>query len=849
MKLLKTALTGAGLATLLAAGSANAQECQATPFACAVDEAINRGLQAARNAERGQGNFSGQPRHNFLGILSFLEKRDGIGWQGRAIGYQGMDPNDQAMIVRATAALINGEPSMTNPNQAPYVYVTGGNLMGLATYLATGGPDAVGAQVTANQALANGIVSLHNNQGNQAPNNVGGWNYRQPNASGDNSTTQFAVGGLSAAENIVEGAAAVLPNTLNFLLANTNPDGGGGYNPNSQSSSSMTATNLWEYRLIQVPAGDPRVQQHLGWLRQNYLYDRMIGGFTPTSTYYYFWAAEKGLEVSADDGLGGAIYSEAFGDRNPAMEGFPEEPPGHYFDFAQTLLGWQDANGAWGTSFNGSPRGWDQWSSHFFALLLLQRSLGGVCLDTDDDGLCGVDDNCPDVPNPDQADEDEDGVGDACDNCPKVVNRGQDDTDGDAIGDACDRYLCVPDGNPEICDGIDNDCDNLVDVLPNGDSVVEPEQCGTGLAGQCAVGFLDCSAAGQVVCRAEISPAEEMCDLIDNDCDGSIDENTLNECGQCGPTPAERCDGVDNDCNGIVDDGANLCGGGQACVLGECASPCNDGQCPDGQICSNGSCVSLCAGVECRRGEACNPETGVCESECTPACEDGEICFEGECFENDGGPCDGVECGGDSFCRDGNCVFSCAGISCPYGQACIDGQCEDIRCGGVVCGDGQVCVDDQCVAAACNDEDCPAGQACVGNECQPDPCFGILCPPNQQCVLIDDTAQCVADWEPPANPEGGEGGMGGEGGEGGEGGMGAMGGEGGQGGAGGDPQPDAGMPVGGEGGVTGEPEAPPEGGATVSGGDDCAVAPGRSGNPLWALLLLAPVMLRRRNRG
>jgi len=50
-------------------------------------------------------------------------------------------------------------------------------------------------------------------------------------------------------------------------------------------------------------------------------------------------------------------------------------------------------------------------------------------------------DNCPLVPNPDQADSDQDGgdkQGDACDNCPTVPNLDQADVDKDGIGDACD---------------------------------------------------------------------------------------------------------------------------------------------------------------------------------------------------------------------------------------------------------------------------------------------------------------------------------------------------------------------------------------------------------------------------
>ena len=760
----KIALSGAALALAVLPSAVQAGECQATPFACAVDAAIAQGLQFYRNTERGTGDFGGGggrgEQQNFFGILSFLEKRTGVGWMGQAQGYEGMDPNDQAMVVRAMTAMINGDPALLNPNQVPYTYVTGGNMMAMSAYIASGGPDDVGAPVLVSQGLNNAVVAIQRNQGmgNQA------WGYNGPGT--DLSTTQFAVGGLAAAENIIEAASAPLGRVPQMLMANTTlADGGLQYNPGNQSSSSMTATGIWCYRLSQVPAGDPRTQAALGWLRQNYRYDSMIGPFAPTSTFYYIWAMSKSLAVSADDGLGGALYAHSFGDRDPGALGYPEEMATEYFDVAYTLLNWQGPNGDWGNGFGGSPQGWDPFSSHGFALLTLERSLGGVCLDEDDDGLCGLDDNCPEIPNPDQADQEDDGVGDACDNCPKVVNRGQDDRDNDGAGDACDRYDCVPDGLPEVCDGRDNDCDNLTDILPTGDPIVAPEACATGLSGFCAQGHTECSAAGRVVCRADVSPVEETCDLNDQDCDGQIDEGTRNQCGTCGETPAERCNAVDDDCNGVVDDGNALCGGGRACVFGECARACNGGQCPAGFYCADNRCVSLCAGISCPAGQVCDEVTGLCDAPvCPNECGAGEICHAGACVVDschvtgcpDGqrcaenacvdDPCANTDCTADSFCRDGACVFSCAEIACLLGQACIDGQCVENLCGGVLCAAGQVCVDDQCANSSCNDADCELGQACIDNACAESPCNGVVCPPNQVCSVVAGTAQCLGNW-------------------------------------------------------------------------------------------------------
>ena len=59
-------------------------------------------------------------------------------------------------------------------------------------------------------------------------------------------------------------------------------------------------------------------------------------------------------------------------------------------------------------------------------------------IDSDGDGVPQENDNCPDTPNPGQADVDLDGVGDDCDNCPTMANPDQQDSDNDGTGDACE---------------------------------------------------------------------------------------------------------------------------------------------------------------------------------------------------------------------------------------------------------------------------------------------------------------------------------------------------------------------------------------------------------------------------
>ena len=47
--------------------------------------------------------------------------------------------------------------------------------------------------------------------------------------------------------------------------------------------------------------------------------------------------------------------------------------------------------------------------------------------------------------------------------------------------------------------------------------------------------------------NCETECTEESCNYYDDDCDGLIDEEQLNVCGDCGIVPPEICDNIDND--------------------------------------------------------------------------------------------------------------------------------------------------------------------------------------------------------------------------------------------------------------------------------------------------------------
>ena len=82
--------------------------------------------------------------------------------------------------------------------------------------------------------------------------------------------------------------------------------------------------------------------------------------------------------------------------------------------------------------------------------------------DIDGDHVLDVDDNCPAVANPDQADRDRDGVGDACDGCVEQAGGPMHDEDGDRRWDGCDVCPSIADFQADADgDGVGDVCENF----------------------------------------------------------------------------------------------------------------------------------------------------------------------------------------------------------------------------------------------------------------------------------------------------------------------------------------------------------------------------------------------------
>jgi hypothetical protein len=153
------------------------------------------------------------------------------------------------------------------------------------------------------------------------------------------------------------------------------------------------------------------------------------------------------------------------------------------------------------------------------------------------------------------------------------------DVDG-IVANGCEYVCDKTNGGVEICDGLDNDCNGTID------DGLASVTCHGGTKGLCADathgGTTSC-AFGKTICTGAdvLTPftRPELCNGVDDDCNGTADDATTDTGGSCGSSsnyPCKRgtvqcvagaatcvgavepttelCNGIDDDCNDTIDD-------------------------------------------------------------------------------------------------------------------------------------------------------------------------------------------------------------------------------------------------------------------------------------------------------
>ena len=258
---------------------------------------------------------------------------------------------------------------------------------------------------------------------------------------------------------------------------------------------------------------------------------------------------------------------------------------------------------------------------------------GGDCDDTDGavhpeaSEVCdGVDNDCDGAVDDEDADRD-----------PATAGTWHADDDGDGYGDAATATVaCVaPPGhvadatdcddtaaaaNPagrEVCDGLDNDCDGLFDA---DDADVDLSTGQSWYADADADGYGD-PATGQFACSP---PAGHVADATD--CDDTV--------AAANPGATEICDGLDNDCDGATDDADASLDTATATAwhddddgdgYGDAATAALSCTAPAGAVADSSDCDDADSGIHPGAAELCDGVDDDCDG--TTSDEAGQVSF------------------------------------------------------------------------------------------------------------------------------------------------------------------------------------------------------------------------------